>query len=130
MRQFLIFITIGVINTALYLVLFNVFRLSMGPFAANGAAVALSISFSYWANSRFTFRVSGTGRRVRRFAEFAAVFVVTLLVSNAALWALFQIVDDPSAVQESTALVVAGGGLVVVRFVIMRGWVFDPARAG
>ncbi len=129
-RQFLTFTLIGVINTLFYLVLFNAFRLlGIGPFVANALAVVLSITFSFWANSRFTFRVDHGSQRSRRFAEFASVFVLTLIMSNIALWVLFRVIDEPTQFQESAALVIAGGGLFVVRYVIMSAWVFNPARS-
>lgn len=90
----------------------------------------ISIAFSFWASSRFTFRVRHGNLRTRRFVEFTNVYAGTLAMSNTALWVLFQTVGDPTSVQESSALVLAGGGLLVVRFAVFRAWVFNPARAG
>ena len=129
-REFLTFTIIGAVNTILYLLLYNVFRASgLGPFSANGIAVAISITFSFWANSKFTFRVVHGNQRMRRYLEFSGVFVSTLILSNTALWVLFRVVEKPTSLQENAALVIAGGALVVVRFFVMRAWVFNPERA-
>ena len=49
--------------------------------------------------------------------------------SSAVLVLLGQIVDDPTALQESVAVGVASvlGG--AARFVVLRNWVFDGAHA-
>jgi putative flippase GtrA len=122
------FVTVGAVNTVLYFLLFNLLRLGLPAFGANTVAVAISIGFSFWANRRFTFRWSGSHRGWRQFVEFGLVFVVTLLISNGALALLFSIRDSASVLEENLALIVSSGILVLVRFWIMRGWVFDPDR--
>jgi len=130
MRQFVKFTLVGIVNTVLFLMLFNVLRLSgVGPFVANGFAVILSIAFSFWANTRFTFKVDHGDRQARRLVEFATVFIATLAVSSAALLFLFRVIDQPSYLQESSVLAITGGAFSVVRFLVMRAWVFNPRRA-
>lgn len=130
LRQFATFVVIGAINTAFYVTLYNSLRVAgVGPFVANGIAVMISITFSFWANSRFTFKMHDAPGSRRRYLEFAGVFLSTLVLSNGALWVLFRVVGRPTAVQESIVLVASGTALFVVRFAIMRAWVFNPNRS-
>lgn len=68
-RQFLRFGAIGVINTLIHLgvVLSLVEVCAMGPLMANGLAFVAANVFSFWANSRFTFRAITTWKRYSRF---------------------------------------------------------------
>lgn len=125
-RQLVLFIAIGGINTLFYLGVFNGLRLTLDAYAANALAVTMSILFSFWANRRFTFQFSGAERGSRQLALFALIFLVTLGVSSGALAILFAVVDDPSVLQENIFLVGSSGALVLVRFELIRRWVFNP----
>ncbi len=87
-RQFAGFAAIGVVNTLLHLgvVLGLVEGGGVHPTLANGAAFVCANLFSYWANSRFTFRTAPTLRRYGRFAVVSlAGLAVAMLATQAAL---------------------------------------------
>lgn len=128
-REFVVFVAVGATNTVFYFLVFNLFRLALASQMANALAVAISVTFSFWANRRFTFRYAGSDRGMRQFAEFAVVFLLTLAISSGALAILFSTRSDVSVVAENIALVVSSGVLVIVRFWIMRNWVFDHDRS-
>lgn len=123
-RQLILFVAIGGLNTVLYFGLYNALRLVLYPYAANTLAVTGSILFSFWANRRFTFQFAGAERGVRQLVLFATIFLVTLAVSSAALAILFAMVDDPSRLQENAFLIGSSAALTVIRFELMRRWVF------
>jgi putative flippase GtrA len=59
-----------------------------------------------------------------------AVFLMALGITSGALDALHSLVADPSRTVELTVLVVANVAATVLRFVLLRGWVFHAGRAG
>lgn len=91
-RQFTGFSVIGVVNTLIHLmiVIGLVEWLSIYPALANGMAFIGANLFSFWANSRWSFRVSATRQRYVRFLTvsllglFASVLAIQL--SEALQW--------------------------------------------
>ncbi|MDV6344228.1 GtrA family protein [Nitrosomonas sp. Is37] len=83
-RQFIGFSVIGVVNTLIHLmiVIGLVELLSIHPASANGVAFIGANLFSFWANSRWSFRVIATSQRYMRFL---AVSIVGLFVSILAI---------------------------------------------
>lgn len=126
-RQLVLFVSIGAVNTLFYFAMYNGLRLAVHPYVANALAVTASILFSFWANRRFTFQFAGAERGVRRqLGMFSTIFLITLGVSSGALAALFSAVEEPTVLQENLILIGASGSLVLIRFVLMRRWVFRP----
>ena len=119
---------IGLIGTAVYFGLYNILRLWMLPFAANAAAVALSMGLSFVANRRLTFGRTGRRGWVRQAWEFTVVFGLTLAISSAGLALLFAWRPAPGQLEENFALLVSSGALFLVRFWLLRVWVFHPTR--
>lgn len=78
-RQFLSYAAIGLANTLIHLgvVILLVELGGLRPAPANGLAFACANLFSFWANSRFTFRARG-GADLRRYARFLAVSLAGL----------------------------------------------------
>lgn len=127
-RQLVWFVAIGVVGTAMYFGFYNLLRFWLQPFAANAGAVILSMGFSFSANRRLTFGRTGRQRWGRQAMEFSVVFGVTLGISTAGLAVLFAWRPAPGQLEENLALLVASGALFVVRFWLLRVWVFHPAR--
>lgn len=87
-RQFVGFAAVGLLNTLLHMgvLLGLVEGVGVQPALANGAAFVCANLFSYWANSRFTFRTTPTLRRYGRFALVSlAGLAVAILSTQAAL---------------------------------------------
>jgi putative flippase GtrA len=124
-RRAITYLAVGVINTTGYFLVYNVLRTFLPPFTANTLSVAASITFSFWANRRFTFERRGRERVARQFTAFSLMFVITLLLSNAALFILFQVHPDPALWLENVALVGSSAMLLGVRYLLMRR-IFHP----
>jgi putative flippase GtrA len=129
LREIILFVIIGVGNTALFFIVYNVLRFVLPPFHSNAIAVVFGAMTSFWANRRFTFRVKGSERVARQLLEFAAVFAVTLVLSTGALEVLYRMQDHPSRLAENVALGVGSVATVSARFALLRFWVFRSHRA-
>jgi putative flippase GtrA len=129
LRQALTFALVGLANTIWYFLVFNVLRLALPPYSANALAVSASITFSFWANRRFTFRLAGAKGVGRQFALYAGVFILTLVVSSGSLAILFASAAEVTRLAENVALIASSAILVSVRFVIVRRWVFSETTA-
>jgi putative flippase GtrA len=127
-RQLLRYAVVGFLGTVVSTVLFLVFRTWWDAVPANLAALALSTVASTEGNRRFTFDDALAGR-TREYVQNAGSVLFYAVYSSAVLVLLGQIVDDPTALQESVAVGMASvlGG--AARFVVLRNWVFDGAPA-
>ncbi|GII55256.1 sugar translocase [Planotetraspora thailandica] len=123
------FAIIGVISTLVHLALYLFFRALMPPLAANAVAVLITAVANIAANRRFTFRVTGWARAVRHHLEGGVAFLISLVVSTGGLALLHLVVPAPSTHAELIAVVVANGLATLVRFLLLRTWVFNPRRA-
>lgn len=121
--QFMAFVAIGAVTTAAYFLAYNLLRSVLPPLTANTISVVGSIWLSFIANKRFTFG-PGTSGTTRQLALFLVIFGVTLAASNAGLAVLPAVVDDPGRLAENGVLLVANGLLVLVRFWLVRAYVF------
>ncbi len=81
------------------------------------------------ANRRFTFGVRGVAGAARHQFEGLVVFGIGLGLTSGAL-ALLHSLGEPHRLVELSVLVAANLLATVVRFVLLRGWVFHPRRTG
>lgn len=122
------FATIGICSTLAYLALFMLLR-PLGAQAANLIALLVTAVGNTAANRRFTFGVRGRTNAARHQFQGLLVFGIGLAVTSGSL-AVLHAVSEPSRAGELTVLVLANLGATVVRFVLLRGWVFHPKRIG
>ncbi len=127
-RQILRFATIGVLSTLAYLALFILLRHPLGAQPANFAALFLTAVANTAANRRFTFGVRGAGV-ARHQLQGLLVFGLGLALTSGALTLLGAISSAPSRAVEVGVLVLANLAATVLRFVLLREWVF-PYRKG
>lgn len=127
-REVVLFLVIGVANTVVFFVVYNLLRSALSPFQANAIAVTLGALLSFWANRRYTFGVRGREQSGRQLIEFGIVFGVTLLLSTAALKILLRMDPTPSRLAENVTLLVGSGVAVTARFLLLRHWVFRAGR--
>jgi putative flippase GtrA len=128
-RQVVRFAAIGVISTLAYLVCFLVLRTVTGAQVANFLALALTAIGNTAANRRLTFGVRGRAGAVLHQFQGFGIFLLGLAITSGAL-ALLNLTDPaPSTVVEITVLVGANLIATVVRFLLLRGWVFRRAAA-
>jgi putative flippase GtrA len=122
------FIAVGIVSTIAYAILFLALRGTLGPGAANALALALTAVANTQANRWLTFGIRGRRELVRHHLQGAAVFVLTLALTSAALNAQQAVLPHASRLVELAVLVVAGIGATVTRFIALRSWVFARRR--
>jgi putative flippase GtrA len=126
-RQAVRFAAVGVLSTVAYLLLFLLAR-PIGAQPANLFALLVTAIANTAANRRFTFGVRGAGV-VRHQAQGLVVFGLGLALTSGSLAALTAFVPHPGHAVELTVLVAANLAATVLRFVLLRGWVFPtPAN--
>lgn len=130
-RQLVGFCVVGALSTLLYLALYSLFRLGVGPQLSNGGALLVSAFANTAANRRLTFGVRGRGGAVRHQAQGLVVFAIGLALTSGSLAALGAASGSPSHGTELAVLIAANLAATVLRFLLFRAWVFpDRDRGG
>ncbi len=124
--QLLRFAVIGGVSTAAYLGLYLLLR-PLGAQTANLIALLATAVANTAANRRFTFATRGSGGWWQHQAGGLVVFFLGLGLTSGSL-ALLHATTTPSRLLEVVALVVANGAATVLRFVLLRTWVFARHR--
>ena len=122
------FAAVGVLSTLAYVVLFTLLRGAMDAQAANVLALGATAVANTAANRRLTFGVRGRAGAGRHQLEGLVVFGLGLALTSGSL-ALLDTLTSPGRVLELVVLVLANLAATVLRFVLLRGWVFHPRRA-
>jgi putative flippase GtrA len=120
--------SIGVASTLAYLALFWLLRGATGAQTANLLALLVTAVANTAANRRLTFGVTGTARAGRHHLEGLVVFGVGLALTSGSLAVLGHLTATPSQLVELTVLVAANAAATLLRFVLLRAWVFHPHR--
>lgn len=118
---------VGVLSTVAYALLYLVLQAAVPAQIANFAALLITAVANTWANRRFTFGVSGPGM-VRHQFQGLLVFGIAWALTSGALVGLHAIVPDASARLQLVVLTVANLVATLVRFVLLRLWVFRASR--
>jgi putative flippase GtrA len=126
-RQLVRFAAVGVASTLAYLALFLALRPGLGPQAANLVALLLTAVANTAANRRLTFGVHGQADRARHQLQGLAVFGLCLALTSGSL-GLVHAAANPSRAVEVAALVLANLAATLLRFVLLRRWVFTRRR--
>jgi putative flippase GtrA len=127
--QVLRFASIGLLSTLAYGVLFLAFRSVVGAQSANGIALLLTAVANTAANRRFTFAIRGSAHNVRHQFQGLIVFGFALGLTASSLVVLHAIDPDPTRAVELAVLVAANLLATILRFVLLRSWVFRERRA-
>ena len=122
------FAAVGVASTVAYLVLYSALRSGMSAQVANAFALAITAVANTAANRRVTFEVKGSEGALRHHAQGLVAFLAALSVTSVSL-GLLHLVVRPAHWLELTVLVGANLVATVLRFVLLRGWVFRGAGA-
>ncbi|MFI7420595.1 glycosyltransferase [Nonomuraea sp. NPDC049684] len=124
-RQLPRFAIVGVVSTLAYLALFSMSRQVVPAQLANAVALLVTAVANTAANRRFTFGVRGSGGALRDQFEGLIAFLVGLALTSGSLALL------PGGVShgvELVAVVAANAAATLVRFLLLRVWVFNPRR--
>jgi putative flippase GtrA len=127
-RQALRFGVIGGLSTLAYLVLFVLLRASTGAQAANLIALLVTAVANTAVNRRFTFGVRGDGA-LRQQLQGLVVFALGLGLTSGSLALLTATSAHPARAVEVVVLVAANLIATVLRFVLLRRWVFAGPTA-
>ncbi|RII11949.1 Undecaprenyl-phosphate 4-deoxy-4-formamido-L-arabinose transferase [Streptomyces sp. YIM 130001] len=127
-RQLVGFCVVGVLSTLFYLALYSLFRTGLGPQLANAGALLVSAVANTAANRRLTFGVRGRERAVRHQAQGLVVFAIGLALTSGSLAALDAAGGGASHATELTVLIAANLAATILRFLLLRAWVFPDRR--
>ncbi|KJE21960.1 GtrA-like protein/Glycosyl transferase family 2 [Frankia torreyi] len=127
--QLVRFAVIGVASTLAYLVLFVLLRTATGAQAANLLALLITAVANTAANRRLTFGLSGAAQAGRHHLQGLVVFAIGLGLTSGSLATLHAASDHPGRGLEVTVLVLANLLSTVIRFLLLRAWVFRPRPA-
>jgi putative flippase GtrA len=127
-RQLSSFAVIGVASTLAYLALYLILRQTAPAVVANALALLATAIANTAANRRFTFGFTGSQDALKHQVEGGIAFVIGLVLSTATLAVTRAVAPDASHLVELGALVGANALATVVRFLLMRVWVFNPRR--
>ena len=118
------FAGVGALSTLAYLLLYLLARPALGAQWANATALLLTAVANTAANRRFTFAVSGAQDAGRHQLQGLVVFGLGLGLTSGSLAALHALAAEPPRLVEVGALVGANLLATVLRFVLLRAWVF------
>ena len=116
---------VGVASTLAYLLLYVLLRSPLGPQGANAVGLLLTAVGNTAVNRRFTFGADTGARRSQ--VQGLVVFGAALALTSGSLHLLHALVTDPARSLELAVLVVANLAATVLRFLLLRHWVFRPA---
>jgi putative flippase GtrA len=122
--QVIRFITIGIVSTFAYLALYAALRTGLDAQVANALALLATAIANTAANRRFTFAVRGKTYAVRHQAQGLVVFALALGLTSGSLAALQAAAVHPSRAAELAVLTVLNLLATVLRFALLRMWVF------
>ncbi|MFV0458795.1 MAG: glycosyltransferase [Actinomycetales bacterium] len=127
--QVMRFLVVGGVSTVLHLGLFAGFVLiGLSTQWANLAALGLATVFNTTVNRRWTFDVRNPAGRWRHQGQGFVLTLITWALTSGSL-ALLALVDAHPATLVATVVVAAANvAATVVRFALMRWWVFAPQR--
>lgn len=124
--QVLRFAGIGVVSTLAYALLYVLLRQGMAAQSANALALLLTAVGNTAANRRVTFEVRGRGRLARHHLQGLLVFTLALALTAGSI-TLLNRVTTPGHGLELLVLTAANLTATVLRFVLLRSWVFRPS---
>jgi putative flippase GtrA len=126
--QVLRFALVGGASTLAYALLYLMLRPLFGGQAANFLSLLLTAIGNTWANRWFTFGVSGRLGAVRHHLQGLVVFGIAWCITAGSLLTLHMTQPHASPLTEILVLTAANLAATVVRFVLLRGWVFRSRR--
>ncbi|MDQ4215599.1 bifunctional glycosyltransferase family 2/GtrA family protein [Microbacterium capsulatum] len=128
--QLVRFGVIGVLSTVAYALAYLLFQLAMPAQAANFLALLVTAIANTAANRRFTFGIRGRSGAAAHHLQGLVVFGMAWLLTSGSLVLLHATDPHPGAFVEVGVLTVANLVATLLRFVLLRVWVFrDRAPA-
>jgi putative flippase GtrA len=126
--QLAVFAVIGALSTLAYVGLFVLLRGVGSAQTANLVALLATAVVNTAANRRLTFGVRGRGGASRAQLQGLLVFALGLALTSGSLTLLHAATSRPARAVEVAVLVAASAAATVLRFVLLRSWVFRAGR--
>lgn len=127
--QVIRFAAVGGASTIAYALLYLILRPLLGGQAANFLSLLLTALGNTWANRWFTFGVTGRLGVVRHQLQGLVVFGIAWSIISGSLLTLHATEPQASPLTEILVLTAANLVATVLRFVLLRGWVFRSHRS-
>jgi putative flippase GtrA len=127
--QVMRFAGIGVLSTLAYALLYLALRPVLAAQGANAVALLATAMANTAANRRFTFAIRGAAQGLRHQLQGLTVFALALGITSASLALLHALDPGPAHATELAVLVLANLAATVLRFALLRSWVFRAGRA-
>jgi glycosyltransferase involved in cell wall biosynthesis len=122
------FAAVGALSTIAYALLYLLFAGTLGGFTANFLALLITAIANTAANRRFTFGVRGpAGAAIHQF-QGLIVFGIAWLITSGSLLELHLLNPHASTAIDLAVLTFANLLATVLRFVLLRVWVFRRQR--
>ncbi|WP_375406765.1 GtrA family protein, partial [uncultured Amnibacterium sp.] len=127
--QVIRFAAVGGASTIAFALLYLILRPLFGGQAANFLSLLLTAVGNTWANRAFTFGVTGRLGVVRHQLQGLVVFGIAWGITSGSLLTLHAAEPQASPLAEILVLTAANLVATVLRFVLLRGWVFRSHRS-
>jgi putative flippase GtrA len=124
--QLVRFASIGVVSTIVFAALFALLRPTLGAVGADIASLGLCAVANTAANRRLTFSLRGRSGRGRDLGAGVALAVFPLIL-NLTVLAIMAATGVTTLASLVIALTLANGAASLVRFLMLRNWVFAGA---
>lgn len=120
MEKFIKFGLVGVLNTAITIVIFNILRFTgIDMIVANTIGYICGIANSYFWNNRWVFK--SNSRDVATASKFVVVNLITMFINNCILILLAQKIGINEVIAQGVAL----GLTTVINFIGNKVWTFN-----
>ncbi|PZS28393.1 MAG: sugar translocase [Pseudonocardiales bacterium] len=126
-RQLVRFGAVGVFSTVAYLVLFLLLRDPLTSQGANVLALLSTTIANTALNRRFTFEIVGPQHRTRQELQGLIVFGLALVLTSGTLAVAHSLHGALPPALELAVLVTANATATLMRFLLLRRWVFRKA---
>ncbi|MFI2754782.1 GtrA family protein [Cellulomonas sp. P22] len=120
---------VGAVMTASYIVIYLALTAPIGAQTANFVALFATAVANTAVNRRVTFGVRGRRRAAAQHGQGLLIFALSWALTSGSLAVLDALAPGAPHTVELAALVVSNLGATLVRFVLLRQWVFRPARS-
>lgn len=119
---------VGAVSTLAFALLYLVLQGPFGAQQANFLALLLTAVGNTAANRRFTFGISGPDKLFTQQVQGLIVFLLAWGITSSSLWVLHSVNLDATASIELLTLTAANVLATLMRFVLLRIWVFRVRR--
>jgi putative flippase GtrA len=121
---------VGLVSTAAFALIYLGLQSFLEAQVANFFALLITAVANTWANRRFTFGVHGAAGAIRHQFQGLIVFAIAWGVTSGALALLHAVQPGASAKAALVVLTIANLVATLLRFVLLRLWVFRTHRSG